>query len=102
MLEIELTEYAEEDILDSFLWYNNELTGLGDDFLSYADQAFRKIIKNPVICPVIIKDIHRKMMLKYPFAIFFEILPDKIMVYGVIHASRNPETLLNRVSEPEE
>ncbi len=47
--QILITESAEQDISDAFLWYENQKEELGLSFAKNIDKAIYKIQKNPLI-----------------------------------------------------
>jgi toxin ParE1/3/4 len=42
-----LSEEAENDILESYVWYEQQRAGLGEEFLKSLDKALISISKNP-------------------------------------------------------
>ena len=82
---------ARADILDAFEWYENRSVGLGQDFMRCLDAAFHAIERSPCIYPCVFEEYHRALLKRFPYAVFYEINKDSIMIYAVFHCARNPE-----------
>ncbi len=89
-LEVRVRPEAEEDIADAATWYEDQLPGLGQDFLDQVLEKLLSIAKQPEMFPVVYKDIRRALLNRFPFAIYYRKETDAIVVLAVIHGSRNP------------
>ncbi|MCX6579650.1 MAG: type II toxin-antitoxin system RelE/ParE family toxin [Candidatus Aminicenantes bacterium] len=87
---------AEADLTESFRWYQDQVPGLGLEFLSCVDDAFDLIIKDPRIYQKIYKNVRRSITHRFPYEIFYIIDRDNIIVLAVLHAKRDPAILKKR------
>lgn len=62
---------AEADIQDAYHYYEKCRKGLGSDFIRCIEAALEKITLHPTHYPVVHKNIHRILVQRFPFAIFF-------------------------------
>jgi hypothetical protein len=46
-VDIQLSKEAEQDVLDSFSWYQSAREGLGDEFLEVLESSLNAISENP-------------------------------------------------------
>lgn len=81
---------TEQDIQTGYEWYKKQYQGLGKDFLAEIEVQIEAIEKNPNLHAKVFKNIHRALCKKFPYAIYFVITDDNIVVIGVLHQSRNP------------
>jgi plasmid stabilization system protein ParE len=88
--EILIRPEAESDILDASKWYQEQLDGLGLDFLSILNETFQYLAENPNMFPIVYKDLYRVLLRRFPFAVFYKIEDHFVIVIAVFHASRNP------------
>jgi plasmid stabilization system protein ParE len=88
--EILIRPEAENDILDASKWYQEQLDGLGLDFLHILNETFQYLTENPHLFPVVYQDVNRVLVRRFPFAIFYKIVDHIVIVIAVFHASRNP------------
>ena len=70
MTAVLISREAEEDLDEAFLWYELQSTGLGDKFISFIDEGFRHILLHPKGFPVVLKDIRKHVVRKFPFIIY--------------------------------
>jgi plasmid stabilization system protein ParE len=90
-LTIHLRPEAEADIDEAATWYESQLQGLGQDFLDEALKAFDRIVDNPQMYPVVHRETHRAVIHRFPFAVFYRVEEESIVVIGVTHGSRHPK-----------
>lgn len=96
MYNLIIKPFAELDMTDAALWYNNIRDGLGDDFLLALDAKINTIIRNPKQFQNVYKNIRRALTDRFPYSIFFTIENSTIIVLAVLHTGRNPKVLKNR------
>jgi len=81
---------ARAEALETFRWYEKERRGLGAVFRSALDKAIKRIRNAPLAYPVQYRDLRRVLIERFPYAIFYRVLPNAIVVVGVIHGRRHP------------
>ena len=81
---------AEEDIREAYSYYQQCRAGLGNDFLESVENGFNRILTNPKIYRETHNSLRRLFIKRFPFGIFYKIIDTKILVFAVIHASRDP------------
>jgi hypothetical protein len=91
---------VEEDVFNGYVWYETKSRGLGEDFLRMFYASANEIPGNPLLYPKVYKDFRRRLIRRFPYAIYFTIENDQIIVFGFFHCARNPQvvktTLQNR------
>ena len=85
-----IREEAHQEILESYNWYEEQLPGLGEEFLLAVEGCLKRIAKKPETFQRKYKDFRSALVTRFPFAIFFEISKNHIIVYSVFHTSREP------------
>jgi plasmid stabilization system protein ParE len=88
---------AEQDMQETFRWYEDRVLGLGREFLRCIDAALAHINRSPFIYPIIYKNIHRTLPRRFPFGIFYIISHENIIVLAVLHARRAPRSWQKRI-----
>jgi plasmid stabilization system protein ParE len=90
-VELEFSRAAREEISIAYNWYEEQQDGLGERFLKYLE-AKADFVKNyPKSYPLKYKLFRLALLDNFPFLLAYELLEDKVIVYRVFHASRNPE-----------
>jgi plasmid stabilization system protein ParE len=81
---------AAADIDDAFLWYETQRPGLGHEFLAAADALIAAIAEHPLSFPVIRRNTRRALMRRFPYAMYFRIYDEVVVVVACMHGRRNP------------
>ncbi|MFH1320743.1 MAG: type II toxin-antitoxin system RelE/ParE family toxin [Bacteroidota bacterium] len=93
---LQLTEEAEADILQAFLWYESKRECLGGDFLLNVKAIIKNIQRDSRMFPTVYNQKKRALVHRFPNAIFLEIHDQDIWVLAVMHTSRSPMTWKKR------
>jgi plasmid stabilization system protein ParE len=96
-MEVRLRPEAEHDLAESAAWYEQQRTGLGQEFLDAALATFSAITDIPNGFAVIHRSVRRALLHRFPFAVFYVFDRDGVVVLGVLHGSRHPRFWMNRV-----
>ena len=71
-------------------WYEAESDGLGVAFRAELDHAVLRLAANPLQFPIVLADIRRVLLRRFPYALFFRIVDDAVFVMACFHSSRDP------------
>ena len=89
-LELRLRAEAELDLADAALWYEEQRSGLGHQFLDEVLAAFLIIAETPLTYQVVHRRTRRALVHRFPFGIYYRVETSVIVVVAVMHGSRNP------------
>ncbi|MCF6280924.1 MAG: type II toxin-antitoxin system RelE/ParE family toxin [Candidatus Polarisedimenticolaceae bacterium] len=87
---------AESDIKDAYEWYEAQRKGLGENFLLCIEEALSRASRHPAMYSIVYKGVHRVLIHRFPFGVFFIEGKESISVLAVLHARRNPKEWKNR------
>lgn len=85
---------AEAELDEAFSWYEGRAAGLGGEFVRVA--AFALIRRNPEQFPRVRSDIRRALVRRFPYAVYYVVEPEQVVVLGVIHTRRHPRRWQSR------
>ncbi|MDM8536878.1 type II toxin-antitoxin system RelE/ParE family toxin [Desulfobacterales bacterium HSG17] len=88
---------AETDIESGATWYEMQREGLGDEFLNEVINTFETISDNPYMYVAVHRNTHRALIHRFPFAVYYRIEEDSLVVVAVIHGSRHPKQWKDRI-----
>ncbi|MGO9570185.1 MAG: type II toxin-antitoxin system RelE/ParE family toxin [Desulfomonilaceae bacterium] len=88
---------AETDIAEAYRWYEEQREGLGADFLLCVEEGLSKIQRAPEAYPVVHKNVHRLLIKRFPYGIFYVVEPAVIIVLAVLHERRDPAAWQSRI-----
>ena len=81
---------ARLEIIEAYDWYENEAHGLGRRFQDEVDFQVNGIATHPLRHPVLLEDVRRARLRRFPYGLFFRPLQDTIHVIACFHSSRDP------------
>jgi plasmid stabilization system protein ParE len=84
------------DITAAAVWYEDQRPGLGIRFLDELSLVFQRIQKNPLEFPRLEGDVHRALLHRFPFGVYFLAEPRDVQVLAVLHLHRHPEMWKSR------
>ena len=94
--QIRLRPEAELDLAEAAKWYDEQRSGLGQEFFDEALVTLSAIADMPLMHAVIHRRTRRALMRRFPFGIFYRIDRDFIVVLAVLHGSRHPQRWKSR------
>ena len=103
MTELILLSQADLDIQSAFARYEDYQTGRGEIFMHQLDAAFTLLREHPEMAPVY-SGAYRRLLLKdFPFGIFYQVQPKRLLVAAILDLRQDPTTLRRRLfgSDPE-
>jgi plasmid stabilization system protein ParE len=95
-VKILLREEARSDVLQAFAWYEEQRSGLGGEFRDALDATVARIGRHPLVYAVGDRRLRRALVSRFPYAVYFRIYPDAIVVVGVMHGRRHPKLIKAR------
>ena len=88
--QLSIRKEAEADIAEAYQYYEKCREDLGNDFVSCIEESLARITNNPRQYKTIYKDVHRALVRKFPYGIYYVFRNETVSVIGVLHARKNP------------
>jgi len=95
MRQVIVRSEARRDVLDTYRWYQ-EKAGLGLRFRDALDATIERIRQNPLGYQVLFRELRRALLRRFPYAVFFRLQDDVIVVVAVLHTRRDPKVWQSR------
>lgn len=95
--EIAVRPEAAREVQEAFDWYDEKSEGLGLEFLRAAEACLAGVKRNPFASLAIYQEIRRALLRKFPYALFYLIKEEQIIVLACFHIKRNPIDWMRRV-----
>jgi plasmid stabilization system protein ParE len=93
---LRLTPETELDLDEAHLWYHRQAPDRAATFLAAVDACLASIQRHPEAFMLVDPTMRRALVRRFPYAIFYEITPREIVVYGVFHGARDPQVWRRR------
>jgi plasmid stabilization system protein ParE len=88
---------AEADLENAAQWYDEERPGLAQRFLKDVDRSFVRLRERPLQFSMVAGDVRRPLLHTFPYAIYFRLSDEMIVVLALLHLRRNPKIWRGRV-----
>jgi len=85
-----VSKLALQELEESREYYNLQKNGLGDEFAQYIRNSIDTIFETPYLYSVIIAPVHRKVISKFPYNIFYRVDDEAIVILSISHQNRKP------------
>lgn len=96
-LPIDLRLEAVDEADAAYEWYDEQRAGLGEEFLEALLKQLDDIRTRPEGWPVLYRKIRASPMRRFPYVIYYRILPDRINIVAIQHGHRSPRAWRSRV-----
>ena len=84
------------DVNDAYDWYEKQIAGLGEQFLTAIDASINRIEREPKSFQKIYLNVRKCNAKRFPFGIFFTTNKNIITVIAIVHLARHPKTWKKR------
>lgn len=81
---------AESDTRSTRRWYERQSPGLGHEFLRAVEAILARVERTPELYAAVDQATRRARVRRFPFAVYYEIEADRIVIYAVWHYRRDP------------
>jgi len=88
---VEFSEEAQDELLQSVLYYESQQTSLGERFLTSIQDSVTHISEFPQMYREIETGIRRCKVLNFPYALIYREISDVIQIIAVMNLHRKPD-----------
>lgn len=96
-MKIQILESARRDLVEGFYFYDKQADGIGSYFLNSLYLDIETLADNAGIHPVYLKEFHRLLSAHFPFAVYYKVRQDTVLVYAVLDCRRKPAWIRSRL-----
>lgn len=101
MKAIRLLDEAYLDLQSGHLFYEKQAPGLGGYFLDSLISDIDSLVVYAGVHPIYFDRYYRMLSKRFPFAIYYRIHEDEVLVYAVLDCRRKPAWARNRLGSAE-
>jgi len=95
-MQVKILDFAERDLEKGYRFYERQSPGLGSYFL---DSLYSDIDSLAYFGGIhrVVFGCHRLLSKRFPFAVYYEIVEDVVLVTAVLDCRRNPSWIRERL-----
>jgi len=86
-----------DELDEAYAWYEEQRSGLGEEFLAEVQTRLNLIQGNPEIHAPIHRQVRRSLVKRFSSSILYRIEPSRIVVIAILHGRRDPERWRARI-----
>ena len=88
---------ARLEIIDAYEWYRRRSPRAAEGFVAELERQLVRIAENPEALMLMLADVRRVRLRRYPYALFFRVVDERCYVLACLHGSRDPKVWRDRV-----
>ena len=96
---LRLLPEVEEDVIAGYKWYEEKASGLGEEFLRIFYACAGEIPRNPLLYLKVYREFRRRLIMRFPYAIYFRIEGNEVIVFGFFHCARDPHAIIAKLRD---
>ena len=93
---VDVDDLVLDDLQSGCTWYEDQHEGLGERFAAAFFSCLDEIAEHPFACPRYLgagADLRHTLIEDFPYAVYFRVVGQCVIVSIVFHGSRDPATL---------
>ena len=96
-LPVEFLSGADAELQDIFNRFEDYREGFGVEFMTVVDAYLARISSFPEIAPVYMESVRRQVMQRFPYGIFYQPQPTRILVTAILDLRQDEQAILRRL-----
>jgi plasmid stabilization system protein ParE len=80
----------EQDLMEAYDWYEEKVHGLGEELIRTFYSLSGELDQVAYHYQVVYDGFRRRLLHKFPYAIYFRIEENQVIVFGLFHCARDP------------
>jgi hypothetical protein len=97
-VKIRILGAARKDLLEGYYFYENQSAGIGTYFLESLYSDIGSLVDHGGVHPVYFVEYHRLLSAKFPFAIYYKVMEDTVLVFAVLDCRREPAWIRSKLN----
>ncbi len=89
---------VEDDAMVAYEWYERKSRGLGEEFLRMFYACSTDLARNPKLFAKAHSKFRRRLLRRFPYAIYYQIIDTNVVIFGVFHCARDPRTIKRKLT----
>jgi hypothetical protein len=96
-MNIKFIPPSDQEFIDAYNYYEDQLLGLGDQFINDFNITIKLIIEYPLSRIKVGKRTRKALLKRFPYLILYVFEENKIHITCIAHQHRNPDYYIDRI-----
>ena len=79
------------ELISAGRYYNQQVPGLGDDFIDEVESGIRTILLDPTVWRILEDDVRRFLIRRFPYGIYYTLESEVVVIWAIKHLHRDPD-----------
>jgi plasmid stabilization system protein ParE len=88
---------AQQEIHEAVIWFNEQVDGMGMDFLDELARVVRLVKSFPLASTEVEAGVRKRLFARFPYSLIYGVEDRTIVVVAVAHSRRAPRYWLDRI-----
>jgi hypothetical protein len=97
-VEIRLLKPAQAELDDEIIYYEEQVSGLGIEFLDEILKTFKRIKLNPKAWTLFSKRTRRCLVHRFPYGVIYQIRENEILIIAIANLHKKPDYWRDRIN----
>lgn len=93
---VDFGEHVERETAEAAEWYDEHESGLGGAILDTIEAVIDRIAETPLAFPLVHGQTRRALVRRFPYAVYFRLHGEHVVILAVMHSSRDPDQWRSR------
>jgi len=98
-MKLRILESASQDLIEAFCFYEKQKPGLGNYFTETLFSDIDSLQIYAGIHAVFFNNYHRMLSKRFPFAIYYRIKENEVLIYAILDCRRNPAWIRKKLEK---
>ena len=98
-MKLRILDAASEDLIDGYRFYEKQQAGLGGYFLDSLYSDIDSLHLYAGVHAAFYERYHRALSKRFPFAIYYSLVDQEVLIYAVLDCRRNPAWIRAHVTK---
>lgn len=98
-MKLRIFDAASQDLIDGYRFYEKQQAGLGAYFLDSLYSDIDSLQLYAGVHAVFFEHYHRALSKRFPFAIYYRVVNQEVLVYAVLDCRRDPAWVRTHVAK---
>lgn len=81
---------ASQEVKGAIAWYRERDEATARAFVLEIDIAAERIAASPTRWPLLVGDLHRYLLKRFPFSVIYRVRHDEVQIIAIAHSRRQP------------
>ena len=96
-LRVEFLSGADAELQEVFNQFEDYRDGFGVEFMTVVEAYLARIAVFPEIAPIYLESVRRQIMRRFPYGIFYEVHPARILVTAILDLRQDEQQIIRRL-----